>query len=358
MTQDKLAEAVRIVREEMEGEAGWVLRDALETVLAALAEALKGHNPDCDDALRVAQERADDAEAALAEARRLRGDQEAELVKALAAYEIQVQSLEAALAEAQGRRRAALITIDALAEEAGVVLPTADEEPYPCNRLAKLVRGVTAKLAEAKAREVNLREAAEQAQCSCSIAERESGHLVDCWMPSLREAIAALAPARPEPHRFVVPWDEQQGYKPHEDGDVPCGRCGVLYSEHDAPAQPEAPKPRVVCLCGSTRFKEAFDEANYQETMAGRIVLSVGFYMHATGNRHGEGVGATPGQKVALDVLHKRKIDLADEVLVLNVGGYVGESTRSEIDYAQSHGKPIRWLEAQPDAARSEEEQP
>jgi hypothetical protein len=103
--------------------------------------------------------------------------------------------------------------------------------------------------------------------------------------------------------------------------------------------------PIVVCLCGSTRFKDAFDEANYQETMAGHIVLSVGFFMHASGNRHGDDVGCTPEQKIALDELHKRKIDLADEVLVLNVGGYVGESTRSEIEYAIGNGKPVKYLE-------------
>ena len=104
-------------------------------------------------------------------------------------------------------------------------------------------------------------------------------------------------------------------------------------------------KPKIICLCGSTKFKEAFDEANYQETMRGRIVLSVGFFMHSTGNKHGEQIGATPLQKIALDELHKRKIDLADEVLVLNVGGYIGESTRSEIEYAEAHNKPIRYLE-------------
>lgn len=103
--------------------------------------------------------------------------------------------------------------------------------------------------------------------------------------------------------------------------------------------------PTIVCLCGSTRFKAAFDDANYKETMAGKIVLSVGFYMHASGNRHGDGVGCDDQQKIALDVLHKRKIDLADEVLVLNVGGYIGESTRSEIAYASALGKPIRYLE-------------
>lgn len=111
------------------------------------------------------------------------------------------------------------------------------------------------------------------------------------------------------------------------------------------PAAPAPKRPRIVCLCGSTRFKDAFDEANYQETMAGRIVLSVGFYMHASGNRHGESVGATPEQKKALDELHLRKIDLSDEVLVLNVGGYIGESTGREIEYASVTGKPIRYLE-------------
>lgn len=104
-------------------------------------------------------------------------------------------------------------------------------------------------------------------------------------------------------------------------------------------------RPRIVCLCGSTKFKEAFDEANYQETMAGKIVLSVGFFLYASGNRHGEDVGATPEQKLGLDELHKRKIDLADEILVLNVHGYIGDSTASEIAYAHALNKPIRWLE-------------
>ncbi len=104
-------------------------------------------------------------------------------------------------------------------------------------------------------------------------------------------------------------------------------------------------RPRVVCLCGSTRFKDAFDEANYQETMAGRIVLSVGFFMHASGNRHGQDVGATPEQKARLDELHMRKIDMADEVLVLNMGGYIGESTSREIAYALAAGRPVRYLE-------------
>lgn len=122
--------------------------------------------------------------------------------------------------------------------------------------------------------------------------------------------------------------------------------------------------PKIVCLCGSTRFWKQFQEANYRETMAGNIVLTVGFYPHASQQRvkvdgcmgeqeavvtivhpHGENVGCTPEEKIALDHLHFRKIDLADEVLVLNVGGYIGESTRNEINYATKMGKVIRYLE-------------
>lgn len=123
-------------------------------------------------------------------------------------------------------------------------------------------------------------------------------------------------------------------------------------------------RPHIVCLCGSTRFWEQFQKSNYEETMAGHIVLSVGFYPHAQRttvqvdgcmgpetvqavivSQHNDSVGCTPEQKIALDELHKRKIDLADEILVLNIGGYFGDSTRSEIEYAKAHGKPVRWLE-------------
>ncbi len=108
-------------------------------------------------------------------------------------------------------------------------------------------------------------------------------------------------------------------------------------------------KPRVVCLCGSTRFFPQFQEANFAETMAGNIVLSVGFYPHAVGEMHGEGVGITPDQKQGLDELHLRKIDLADEVLILNVGGYIGESTARELAYAYERGKAVRFLQPQPE---------
>ena len=111
------------------------------------------------------------------------------------------------------------------------------------------------------------------------------------------------------------------------------------------------PRPRIVCLCGSTKFYKQFMQANFEETMKGNIVLSVGFFMHSAHEldwakrEHGETVGITAEEKIKLDELHKRKIDLADEILVLNVDGYVGESTKSEIDYAIATYKSVRWLE-------------
>lgn len=102
-------------------------------------------------------------------------------------------------------------------------------------------------------------------------------------------------------------------------------------------------RPTIVCLCGSTRFYKEFQRANYEETMKGKIVLSVGFYMHESEAAHGEKWGCTPEQKIALDALHFRKIELADEILVLDVDGYIGESTRNEINHATALNKHIRY---------------
>lgn len=102
-------------------------------------------------------------------------------------------------------------------------------------------------------------------------------------------------------------------------------------------------RPTIVCLCGSTRFGDAFHEANLKETLAGKIVLSIGCDFKSDADLLLAG-SLTPEDKARLDELHLRKIDLADEVLILNVGGYVGESTRREIAYAREHGKRIRWL--------------
>lgn len=98
------------------------------------------------------------------------------------------------------------------------------------------------------------------------------------------------------------------------------------------------PRPRIVTLCGSTRHKGAFDEANRRLTLAGMLVISVGVFGHA------DGIELTVEEKTALDELHKRKIDLADEVFIVNPDGRIGDSTRSEIAYATSLGKPVTYL--------------
>lgn len=102
--------------------------------------------------------------------------------------------------------------------------------------------------------------------------------------------------------------------------------------------------PEIVVLCGSTRFYEAFEKANFDLTLAGKIVLTIG-----CNTKSDEGLGITEEQKVMLDELHKRKIDLADRVLVLDIRGYIGASTRSEIKYAESLGKKIDYWSEQPE---------
>ena len=97
----------------------------------------------------------------------------------------------------------------------------------------------------------------------------------------------------------------------------------------------------VITLCGSTRFKEQFMEAQKRLTLEGNIVVSVGLFGHS-----GDEEVWTAGTKEMLDDMHKRKIDMADAIFVINVGGYIGSSTRSEIEYAKKHGKEIRYLEA------------
>ncbi len=94
--------------------------------------------------------------------------------------------------------------------------------------------------------------------------------------------------------------------------------------------------PPIVVLCGSLRFARAWKEETRRLTLEGKIVLGVGCQGH------------TPEEKARLDALHFRKIDLADEVRILNVGGYIGDSTTNELMYAIASGKPVTFLEADP----------
>ena len=100
-------------------------------------------------------------------------------------------------------------------------------------------------------------------------------------------------------------------------------------------------KYKVVTLCGSTRFKDEYLASQKRLTLEGNIVISVGLFGHS-----GDDEVWTEGTKAMLDDMHKRKIDMADEIFVINVGGYIGESTRSEIDYARTNGKVVKYLES------------
>ncbi len=104
----------------------------------------------------------------------------------------------------------------------------------------------------------------------------------------------------------------------------------------------------IYTLCGSSSFPEAFHLANMHLTMLGNVVISLGLFGHAdqpTGAKFltSDGNEATP-EKQLLDKLHYRKIDLSDAILVINVGGYIGSSTKREIAYAESLGKQVEYM--------------
>lgn len=104
---------------------------------------------------------------------------------------------------------------------------------------------------------------------------------------------------------------------------------------------------QVVTLYGSTRFKNEFMEVQKQLTLEGNIVISVGLFGHSGDSEVWENMdeGTITKTKEMLDDMHKRKIDMADEIFVINVGGYIGDSTRSEIQYAKDHNKKVNYLE-------------
>lgn len=96
---------------------------------------------------------------------------------------------------------------------------------------------------------------------------------------------------------------------------------------------------KVITLCGSTKFKREYESTQKILTLLGNIVISVGLFGHA------DEIDLSPETKAMLDEMHLRKIDLADEIMVINPGGYIGESTRHEIEYAKKNRKPVRYLE-------------
>ena len=107
---------------------------------------------------------------------------------------------------------------------------------------------------------------------------------------------------------------------------------------------------KVITLCGSTRFKEDFLRAQKTLTLEGNIVISVGLFGHSGDSEVWEGKeeGEWSSTKRMLDDMHLRKIDMADEIYVINRGGYIGESTRREIEYALTQGKKVKYMEKAP----------
>ena len=121
------------------------------------------------------------------------------------------------------------------------------------------------------------------------------------------------------------------------------GRRHCLYRLIDERLKNEediSSKMKVITLCGSTRFKEQFLEQQKRLTLEGNVVISVGLFGHS-----GDEEVWKPGMKEMLDKIHFQKIDMADEIFVINVGGYIGESTRREIAHATDKGKKVNYLE-------------
>ena len=98
---------------------------------------------------------------------------------------------------------------------------------------------------------------------------------------------------------------------------------------------------KIITLCGSTKFREEFSTEQKRLTLEGNIVISVGLFGHS-----GDDEVWSDSTKAMLDDMHKRKIDLADEIFVINTGGYIGQSTKSEIEYATETKKPVKYLES------------
>ena len=132
----------------------------------------------------------------------------------------------------------------------------------------------------------------------------------------------------------LVPIDQVLAELPADDGPAP--------TETDWEVPDELRKAteggtKVICICGSTRFRDEMADASLRLTLAGAIVVAPAVFQH-------RGDTITTHQKRSLDELHLKKIDLANAVFVVDPGGYIGESTRREIAYAESTDKPVTRL--------------
>ncbi|MFR2534384.1 MAG: DUF4406 domain-containing protein [Clostridia bacterium] len=95
---------------------------------------------------------------------------------------------------------------------------------------------------------------------------------------------------------------------------------------------------KIITLCGSVKFKDEFMQVQERLTLEGNIILIPNFFT----NRN---IEINIETKKMLDEMHRQKIDMSDEIYVINVGGYIGESTKNEIEYARTKGKKISYLD-------------
>lgn len=154
-------------------------------------------------------------------------------------------------------------------------------------------------------------------------------------------------------HSIDCPWYEVGGAQEREDIIKRLKNIEELgyrkLPKNKPPLLSDEEKPKVICLCGSTRFTEIMLIKQWELTKQGCIVLSwcalPDWYFKGRDKTH---IGDQEGVKESVDEIHLRKIDLADEVYVINKDGYIGESTRKEIDYAEKLGKPIKYLVVNP----------
>lgn len=196
----------------------------------------------------------------------------------------------------------------------------------------------------------------------CPVCNRTHRERNECTAPAYREPVPdAEAPAECTDCEWTTNRLGDAGTH-----DASCPECGsnavdVLEAATDGGVDRSTSDterfPEVVCLCGSTRFKDEYRAENARLTLEGKIVLSVGFFHHSGDAPEGVAEAVEEfersDKKADLDELHKRKIDLADRIHVINVDGYVGDSTASEIEYARETDTNISWYESR--NARQEE---
>jgi len=130
----------------------------------------------------------------------------------------------------------------------------------------------------------------------------------------------------------------------------PCNATGFVPASSPDLSARVTKEPKVICFCGSSRFIAEMAILMWEFEKLGNICMGLHLMPNGYGEEKGHGaeyhhLAELEGCAEQMDELHKRKIDLANEIFVVNVGGYIGSSTKSEIEYATVHGKPVRYLE-------------